>query len=70
MRHRENIFDLYNSQNENSKKPEEDRVPDEVRPEDLKDQEDSKDPEPETVTDNQQPEDPAQKKEGGEEDGV
>lgn len=70
MRHRENIFDLYNQQNENSKKPEPERVPDEVRPEDLKDQEDPKDPEPETETVKQQPDDPAQKEEGGEENGV
>ena len=65
MRHRENIFDLYNSQNESSKKPEPERVPDEVRPEDLKD------PDPESEQKQEPSPDPGTKQEeGGEENGV
>lgn len=67
MRHRENIFDLYNSQNENKKQPEPERIPEEVRPEDLKDPE----PEPKQEPNPEPSQDPEPKQEeGGNSDGV
>lgn len=69
MKHKENIFDLYNAQHKETKPREAERVPDEVRPEDLRDPaedppEEQKDPEPETT-----PEPEAEEKEE-EENGV
>ena len=67
MKHKENIFDLYNAQHKETKPQAPERVAEEVRPEDLSEPEEvpaeeQKDPEPE-----QAPE--AEEKEG-EENGV
>lgn len=69
MKHKENIFDLYNAQHKESKPQAPERVAEEVRPEDLSEPEEvpaeePKDPEPET-----QPEPEAEEKEE-EENGV
>ena len=66
MRHKEDIFDLYNSQNEAKKEPEPERVPEEVRPEDM-----APDPEKKQETPPEPSQDPEpEKKEGGNSDGV
>lgn len=69
MKHKENIFDLYNAQHKQTKEQAPERVAEEVRPEDLNDPEEvpaeeQKDPEPET-----QPEPEAEEKED-EENGI
>lgn len=69
MKHKENIFDLYNAQHKETKAQAPERVAEEVRPEDLSDPgevpaEQPKDPEPET-----KPEPEAEEKED-EENGI